>query len=51
MTCVQPVDGPYFMSLYFWVTTAVVIVLAVFAAWRIDDVHPAERERAWWDEP
>ncbi len=28
----QPVDGPYFTTTYFWVTTGVAVILAAIAA-------------------
>lgn len=40
MTMIQPIDGAYFKTTYFWVTTALAIVLAIYAAHKTDETRP-----------
>lgn len=40
MTLIQPIDFAYFKTTYFWVTTAMAIILAVYVSWKMDEEQP-----------
>lgn len=44
MNLIQPIDGAYFKTTYFIVTSLIAIVVSIVAAWRMDTIKFEEEK-------